>query len=163
MNLKIDPRGIPSEGYVIEGQLPASFFDLDPSDSAQAISPLEYSLTITRDEDDLIFYGDVAATFELECGRCAEKYQTRISLSPYGQNIEIENQEPIDLTTILREDTLLALPTYPRCEQGNLSPRECPAEGRFSHEQEDLPNEASPADSQTWEALDQLKNNLKRN
>lgn len=163
MNLKIDPRGIPSEGLHVEGQLPVTIFALSEDDPARPVSPLDYQLTVMRDENDLIVHGHLGATFELTCGRCAERFQTRVELQTYGLDVEIENEDPIDLTIYLREDILLALPTYPRCETGNVTLRECPAEGKFSPETEPLGTELDEvADRNVWGTLDQL-NNLKRN
>jgi len=163
MNLKIDPHGLPDDGLFIEGSQPSSFFDLPATDLTQAVSKLEYALNVVKDESDLIVTGTLAATFEMECGRCTERYQHRLEINDYVQEIELENDAPVDLTTWLREDILLTLPTYPRCENGNVQPRECPAEGSF----EDAPNSViiephQAEDKAVWEALDQLKN-LKRN
>jgi len=162
MSLTIDPRDLPDAGLYLEGHLPATLFDLHQEDHAAAKSPLDYNLHVLRDGNDIFLTGTVGATFQLECGRCAENYDTRIEISPYGQHIELENEALIDLTTILREDILLALPTYPRCEQGNLSPRKCPAEGRFESPQETLRAETAEAEQKVWGPLDQL-NNLERN
>jgi len=162
MSLIIDPRDLPNDGLHLEGHLPASLFELPEGDTSHPKSPLDYELDVLRDGNDIFLTGKIGATFELECGRCAEAYETRIEIYPYGQNIELENESPIDLTITLREDILLALPTYPRCEQGNLSPRQCPAEGRFDSQQEPLLDESPDAEQKVWGALDQL-NNLERN
>jgi uncharacterized metal-binding protein YceD (DUF177 family) len=163
MNLKIDLRGLPDDGLHLEGQLPVTLFALSEEDTALPVSPLEYCLDIQRQENDLFAHGQLAATFELTCGRCTERFQTRIEVDPYGLHLEIENEDPIDLTIYLREDILLALPTYPRCETGNVTPRECPAEGKFNPETEPTGTELDKAaDQKVWETLDQL-NNLKSN
>lgn len=163
MNLKVDPRGLPVEGLHLEGQLPASVFALAESDPTRPISPLKVNVNVVRDDDDLIVTGTLDATFELECGRCAERFQERFTLEPYEAVIPIENDHPIDLTTWLREDMLLALPPHPRCENGNVTPRACPAEGRFDPAANAAEDESGKAEgSRAWEALDQLSN-LKRN
>lgn len=163
MSLKIDPRGLPAEGLHLEGELPASIFELPEQGAIKAVTPLSYSLDVTRDEDDIIVLGSVEVTFELECGRCAERFHWRLEQPGFATDVLVENEQPIDLTTCLREDILLALPTHPRCETGNVTPRKCPAEGRFDptpeHSDADLHKEA---DKNVWGALDQL-NNLKRN
>lgn len=161
--LKIDPRHLPDEGLHLEGTQPSTFFGLAEKDTARAVSPLTYDLDIMRDDDDLIITGTLDATFEIECGRCNERFQQRVELTDYVTEMAIENDLPVDLTECLREDILLALPTYPRCEDGNVQPRECPAEGRFEAAPETVsiePNEAT--DKEVWNALDQLQN-LKRN
>lgn len=164
MNLKIDPRGLPPEGLHLEGHLPPTIFDLSPDDAVKPLSHMEWAIDVIKDEDDLIVTGRVSATFELECGRCTERFQYCVDLDPYGLDVPIENDEPLDLTTWLREDILLALPTHPRCENGNVTPRECPAEGRFDPVADDpAGEEPGNADGKkVWEALDQLSN-LKRN
>ncbi len=159
MELRIDPNTLPAEGLELEGSLPASVFALSENDQARPVSPLDYQLLVTKDDDGLLVTGTIAATFELECGRCTEPFQQRVEVTDYAQQIPLENGTP-DLTTWLREDILLALPTYPRCETGNVTPRECPAEGRFDASSEDEAPDAQGKN--TWEALDQLTN-LKKN
>jgi len=162
MNLKIEPRGLPIDGLHLEGQLPPAVFDLAEKDSARPISPMALKLDVTRDDNDLVVTGTVGATFELLCGRCAERFQQHVEFEDYELLVPIENDQPIDLTTWLREDILLALPTHPRCENGNVTPRECPAEGRFEAPADAAEGESGQAgDSRVWEALDQLSN-LKR-
>lgn len=163
MNLKIDPRGLPPEGLHLEGQLPPSVFELSADDPAKPASPLVLSLDVIRDEDDLVVTGSLGATFGLQCGRCTEPFEHRVELTDYDLVIPVENDHPIDLTNWLREDILLALPTHPRCETGNVTLRECPAEGRFdlaTGTPRDEPEQAE--NSNVWEALDQLSN-IKRN
>ena len=163
MNLKVDPRNLPEEGIHLEGTLPASVFALSEADAVHAVSPLSYSLDVTRDEKDLFVTGTIGATFDVECGRCGERFQFRQEEPGYVLDVPLENEDAIDLTTWLREDILLALPTYPRCETGNVTPRRCPAEGRFEPAPEssgDEPHEET--DATVWEALDKL-DNLKSN
>lgn len=163
MSLKIEPRGLPAEGLHLEGDLPSSLFDLPEQDIIKAVTPLSYNLDVTRDEDDIIVMGNIEVTFELECGRCAERFLLRLEQPGYATDVPVENEQPIDLTTCLRDDILLALPTHPRCETGNVTPRKCPAEGRFDPTPEDSDAELhKEADKNVWGALDQL-NNLKRN
>ena len=77
-------------------------------------------------------------------------------------DVPVENGRAIDLTTWLREDILLALPTHPRCESGNVTQRQCPAEGRFDTATDIPRDEPLEEDRDVWKALDQL-DNLKRN
>jgi uncharacterized metal-binding protein YceD (DUF177 family) len=162
MSLRIDPNGLPVDGLHLEGHLPPGVFGLKPEDASRAVSPLEYDLTVTRDENDLFVQGWIAATFDLECGRCAERFESRVALDPYVLDVPIEKQTSIDLTTWLREDMLLALPTFPRCESGNVTPRKCPAEGRFDPAGSSTRNAPPKEETDVWKALDQL-DNLKRN
>lgn len=153
----VDPRNIPDEGLTLNGSLPATIFDLDSQDTTQAAGPLNYDITVIRDEDSLIITGEISALFELQCGRCTERFQTEITLNPYGQDIPLENDSHVDLTSTLREDILLALPNYPRCETGTVTPRECPADGQFDAPQESPESQSDqPENGKVWEALDHL-------
>ena len=162
MSLRIDPNGLPEDGLHIEGRLAPAVLGLKPEDEVRPVSHLEYDLNVTRDEDGLIVLGRIAATFDLACGRCAERFQLRMDLPQYVLDVPVENGGAIDLTTWLREDMLLALPTFPRCETGNVTPRQCPAEGRFDPATETVRDAPQEEDGEVWKALDQLEN-LKRN
>ncbi len=162
MSLRIDPKGLPEEGLHIEGHLAPAVFGLKPDDEVRAVSHLEYDLNVTCDEDGLIVQGRIVATFDLACGRCAERFQLRMDLPAYALDVPFENAGAIDLTSWLREDMLLALPTFPRCEMGNVTPRECPAEGRFAPATEIVRDAPQEEDGEVWKALDQL-DNLKSN
>lgn len=153
--LFIDLRHFPAEGVHREGTLPIAFFDLAASDPVRPKSPLVYALDIRRDDDELIMTGEIRATFSLECGRCTERFDYLLDVPDFLLEVPLENAQTIDLTEPLREDILLALPSYPRCEDGNINPRACPAEGRFHEPVSDQP---PPQDDKgVWDVLDKLK------
>jgi len=152
----IDLRSLPDGGKDISGQEIPAFFALDPKDSIQAVSPLKYDLHIERDGKELLITGSLDATFSLECGACMERFDYRVELPDYASEIEIAKDDTINLTDTIREDTLLALPSYPRCEAGNVQPRQCPAEGRFEPVLETAPDEPQSAGPGVWEALNKL-------
>ena len=157
---KIDLRHLPEEGKEISGTLPPQFFDLAETDDIKATSPLQFDLNVMKDDKDLIVTGHVEADFELLCGRCLQRFGQRIELADYETEMQIEDRsETIDLTDAIREDILLALPSYPRCENGNIDPRECPAQGKFEPAiDESAPDElAGPQAPGVWNVLDQLK------
>ena len=153
-SLIVELRNLPEGGIHREGTMPVSFFGLEASDPVRPTSPLTYSLDIERDGKELIAQGSVKTTFNLECGRCAERFGYALDLPDFTLEVPVENALTIDLTEPLREDILLALPSYPRCEDGNITPRACPAEGRFA---EPVSAEPPPQeDKGIWDALDQL-------
>jgi uncharacterized metal-binding protein YceD (DUF177 family) len=77
----------------------------------------------------------------------------------YELDLPLEGEGSIiDLTEAIRDDILVALPPYPRCEDGNIEPRECPAQGRFDSVPAALPDEPPAGDKAVWNVLDQLKN-----
>ncbi len=154
--LFIDLRALPDGGQDLSGQEPPAFFALDDQDSIKAITPLTYALHVEREDGELLVSGSLEATFNLECGCCLELFEQRLSLPHYHASIEIEKDTTINLTDTLREDILLALPSYPRCEDGNVRPRQCPAEGRFERVLETAAEEPQSADPGVWEDLNKL-------
>lgn len=156
---RIDLSKLPSDGKEIEGTIVPAFFDLAPTDTIQATGPLNYQLKVERDGKDLLLLGEVSAQFELECGRCLGRFAYRTEMPHYHAEIPIENEDAtIDLTETIREDILLALPSYPRCEDGNVEPRVCPEEGRFEVPADAGSEEPAGQDTAVWDVLDQLKN-----
>ncbi|HBJ85882.1 MAG TPA: hypothetical protein DDZ88_18825 [Verrucomicrobiales bacterium] len=152
----IDIRSLPEGGKDIAGQEPPSFFGLAADDPIQPLSPLKYELHLEKDGDDLLVTGRLEILFGLECGRCLERFEHRVELSNYATELEIAKDGTINLTDTIREDTLVALPSYPRCEDGNVRPRQCPAEGRFEPALETAADEPQSAGPGVWEALNKL-------
>jgi uncharacterized metal-binding protein YceD (DUF177 family) len=155
---QIDLRHLSADGRQITGTLPPSFFDLSPTDTAQVESPVSYDLQIVRDGEDLVVTGTLRAEFSLECGRCLERFLHCVDIADYQAEVPIEKEGTMDLTDLVREDILLALPNFPRCEDGNVDLRDCPAEGRFDTAESPLATETPIADGGVWNTLDQLKN-----
>ena len=154
---QFDIRNLPDDGKQVTGTLPASFFQLPEKDSAIATSPLTYDLNILRDDKDIIVTGSLEATFSLECGRCLEHFTHQVEMPDYQTEATIEKETTMDLTDLIREDILLTLPNFPRCENGNVDLRDCPAEGRFESAESSVPLKMPGADQGVWNALDQLK------
>lgn len=152
----LDLRSLPHDGKHIEGSVLPSFFALSPDDPVRAVAPLRYSLDIRIDGKDIIVTGSLAAVFSLECGRCTERFEHEVAVEDYLLEMPLENNQTMDLTEAIREDILLALPSYPRCEDGNISSRACPAEGRFQSDEASA--EPQGGDRGVWDALDKLKN-----
>ena len=155
---QFDIRNLPTEGKQLTGTLQGSFFQLPENDPVKAVSPLEFDLNAVRDGKDIIVTGSLLATFELQCGRCLERFLHQVDLPNYEAELPIEKETTMDLTDMVREDILLTLPNFPRCEDGNVEPRDCPAQGKFDpSELAAEADEAPGADRGVWNALDKLK------
>ena len=156
--LIIDPRNIPLEGKRLVGTLPVSLLAIRETDPIRPTGPIEFDLHATRDDDDIVVSGTLHAPFSLDCVRCLQPLDYVVEVLDYKIEVPIENDQIIDLTEGLREDILLTLPSYPRCEDGNVNLRECPAESQFAPDSEDEPDQP-PTESRTaaWDVLDKLK------
>lgn len=156
--LLIDLRQLPEEGKSLEGELPASWLELRPDDSVKASGPVIYSLRVERDGSDLLVSGRLDASFDLECGRCLGLLKRRALLPHYHAQLPVGEADTIDLTEAVREDILLTIPNFPRCEDGNIEPRSCPAFGRFDSPDPSEGSQPPPGPpSGVWDRLDQLK------
>ena len=88
-----------------------------------------------------------------------ELFEKTINLDNHSVLTAIEGNSTIDLTNALREDIILALPNFLKCDQGDEKNEPCPASGKFSeglnagNSGEESTNDAP---SKQWEALDQF-------
>ncbi|MEM7145191.1 MAG: hypothetical protein AAF591_08640, partial [Verrucomicrobiota bacterium] len=142
----------------LEGELPVEVLQID-GDEVRAASPLKYRLQASLQENDLLVNGAISAAFQLRCVRCLEFFEKAVSIEPFTLLEPFENQASIDLTERLREDILLDLPGYPRCEMAD-SPRECKPFGTILTENDYHPateNETPEQEKQIWSALDDWK------
>lgn len=161
----VDIRTIPENGSIpLQGNLEEDICNLPEDDPAQPVSPLTYKVEASLVLDNLLLRGDFAITFKLHCIRCLSPFDHRVLLADHALLAPIESGSSIDLTDALREDIILALPSFPRCDQGSSDvskeTRKCPAAGNF--ETEDVfapldPEQEKDGGSDTWGALDNLK------
>jgi len=146
-----DSQEIPAEGLALEGEISDDIFQLRPEDGITPTSPVSFRARAYVIDGDLVIEGDFACEFELECARCLEKFLFPVNLSAHDLTENLENPAEADLTEALREDILLALPVYPRCEEGKI-PRQCPAEGKFD------PTKQSPPEAESGQSGEELPN-----
>lgn len=156
-SLVIELVNLPEEGKAYEGELDQALYDL-PERDAQPTGPLYYDLTVQRFEDELLVRGYLSSPFEFTCVRTNKKFIQTISLEEFTQSFEIEESN-VDLTEALREEVLMAFPSYPRCDEGD-EPMECNIDERYlavDKDPEDGVDEAPQSKSDDrWDALDQL-------
>lgn len=154
--LIVDPRAVPPEGLALAGAVAHDVFELAADDWARPRPPLEYAISVHRSGDLLLIEGSVASRFQLQCARCLEWFDDLIRLEPYQAEVEIEDETAnVDLTVRIREDILLALPGFPRCEDSVLEPRDCPA-GEILRQLGEQAVPPGERDDDVWGALDQI-------
>ncbi len=146
---------IPHEGALLTGEADASFLNAEDG-SVLAATPLAYNLQADIQEDEIFLDGWVEVGLDLRCDRCLEPFRKTVRLDPYRVAEILQNLDPADLTARLRDDILLDLPGYPKCENAD-NPRECPAIALVAPDTEFRPIEAPQADNTAWEALDGLQ------
>ena len=161
MPLTITVDNIPSTGLQLEGQLEEDIFQLSES-AIRYDGPVSYNLTAYVEDGCAILSGTLKAPFTLECTRCLTPFPYTVDLPEYSARLPLENAGIVDLTDQFREDILLALPGYPKCEQATGDSRPCPQAGSFDGTDRDPSGENADSGasgrSEVWDILDQFPN-----
>ena len=92
--------------------------------------------------------GKLEQDFDLVCSRCGKDFDDTVKVGDFTASFEIpENSPEVDLTEEIRESIILALPTYPVCDET------CPGIEQ---------TETMPSDDR-WNVLDSLNKGEKEN
>ncbi len=147
--MKVHLNQIPPEGLHIEGEESASILDLDAGNLRPA-SAIRYDLDVGTSDGGLFATGSLELDLHAECGSCLEQFVYPLRIDDFAMQMELTGAETVDLTPQVREDTLLALPAYPRCDwNGSKACKGPPALEKIAAAGE----EPAP----TWAELDKLK------
>lgn len=149
--MKVHLRQIPADGLHLEGEEDCPIPEV-ASDGIVCAGPLRYSLELGISEGSLWANGSLAQPIEIECVACLEKFVHVIEVRDFALHTELTGPEVIDLGPFIREDILLNLPAYPRCDRDGG--RVCPAPPATKAPDEPEGLAVPPPD---WSALDKLK------
>jgi uncharacterized protein len=147
--MKIHILQIPEEGKHVEGEDPACVFALE-EETVEAVAPLAYSLDVGLSDGGLFATGEISTVFRMQCVTCLEYFELPVVVDDFACQVELTGREEVDLTDLLREDILLALPPHPHCDGTGLHTCSGPPKSA----QKTLPTE-SPR--KVWGDLDRLK------
>ncbi len=146
--MKLHLQQIPAEGLHVEEAIPSVQLELPP-EGMRPVGPLHCSLDLGLSGGGLFATGSFELEMEFDCVGCLTPFRRTIRVDDFAVQMELAGPETVDLTPYLREDTLLALPSHPRCDwEGNSA---CPGPGSGAPG-EPPGSTASPA----WGVLDQL-------
>ncbi len=150
--MKIDPRKIPESGLTLQGSLPVADYAI-PAENITGWSTLDYSLQVNRNGSEITVTGTLEASFQIQCARCLDPIPWKLEIKDFCQILSVPEEAVADLTPLIREDIILALPLAPRCELDSAG--RCPRSGRvFAPGKDDL---AEKRRATVWRDLDQLK------
>ncbi len=109
---KLDP-----DGEQLTGTEPVEILALAPTDPVQVKGPIDYDFFAQVVDKELLVMGSLTVKVAAACGRCAEKFSTKVTISDFLRAFESSaEKDEIDLTDDIREEVLLHLPRYPVCE-----------------------------------------------
>jgi uncharacterized metal-binding protein YceD (DUF177 family) len=161
MPLIVNLQHLVRHGISLKGELPVEELDLDVNDEMiQANSPLEYSLQVEKLEDSLLVQGRLTIKLDCRCVKCLEPCPYVVTLDPWachlplsGEDAVSVNNDCVDLTPHIREDTLLEFPQHPVCKSGCDGLKL----GRSTSKTKPVPPQSHGESSSTWSELDKLK------
>jgi len=137
--LTIDVTRLDPEGEELSGEV--DVIDLD-EEFVHPFGGVRYRLNAQVFGTELLVRGRLEQDFDLVCSRCGKDFDTTIKVEDFTTSVEIaEDAQEVDLTAEVRESIILALPTYPICDEA------CPGIEQKSEKPED----------DRWGALDKLK------
>ena len=147
----------PEEGLKLHGEADGAIFGIDDT-GATSISPLNYELEARLYDTELLVQGNLYASFRLRCDRCWDEFDYEAAAEQIALSYDTKGKSVIDITEDLREELLLELPGYPKCE---LSGKKCKINdtiGDFRLDKDPQSGVESPAPSgqSVWDALDQF-------
>jgi uncharacterized protein len=147
--MKVHLRQIPDEGLHLEGEEDCPIPELEAEDVICA-GRMRYSLDVGVSDGALWGNGTLAQPVTVRCVACLEQFVHTIDVPDFALHTDLGGPEVIDLTPFAREDILLNLPAYPRCDR--TGERVCPAP-QLTRDQSDASEQQRKPD---WSALDKL-------
>lgn len=126
MPLLVNLRHLDNRNLTLEGELTPEELEIDDRDEMiRATQPLRYELEIQLLDQSLLVRGRLEMTLDCQCVRCLKPFKYKMVLPDFATHLPLEGEEAVavsgdsvDLTPILREDTLLEFPQHPLCKPG---------------------------------------------
>ena len=157
--MKLHLHQIPADGLHFEGAESSKILDLHEP-GIRPLSDIRYALDVGLSDGGLFATGTLGLDLELECVACLDRFSYPLAVPDFACQLELTGAESVDLTDLVREDIVLALPPHPHCDwngervcQGALlrAKAEATADSRTETDE--------TATRRVWGALDQLKIN----
>ena len=147
--MKIHLKQIPADGLHLEGEEDCPVPELAEQD-VHCAGPLSYNLDLGISEGALWANGSLSQPVRLRCVSCLEPFEHNIDVHAFALHRELHGPESVDLTPFMREDILLNLTPYPRCDRDG---------GRVCKGARPIQEASPPKDDPkpAWSALDKLK------
>lgn len=154
MSLNIDLKHLEKGARKYKGLLLKNRMETR-DDLMKPASDLAYDFEVELIGRNLFLKGIVQQVFGFLCARCLSAFEKNICINDWNRNISLFDEDTImienacfDLTPILCEDMLLALPQHPLCE------KDC--RGLKGMMNEATSQKSKQVRKSTWAALDEL-------
>ncbi len=147
----------PEEGLHLVGEVDGAIFGIDDAD-LRCTGPLSYDVEVQLYDTELVLRGRVSAPFRLRCVRCLAEFDYELEIDELTLSADVKNKLSVDLTDELREELVLELPAYPKCELVDAECKINDSFGDFRLAKDPQPgvDSATPSGESVWDALDSL-------
>ena len=150
-------ESFPEQGLTCSGEVDSSILALQDS-GLRSCGPIHYRLEAQLFDRELVVRGRLTAPFIMRCDRCLDEFEHTVSVEDLTLSFEVAEDLAIDITDSLREELILALPAYPKCE---IADKECQildinSDFRLDKAPLSGVNSATPSGESVWDALDQF-------
>ena len=156
--ITISLEDFPAEGLHLCDEVDSSILAL--KDGGQhPTGPISYELDAQLYDNELVVSGHVSVPFRMRCERCLAEFDYTVQVDELSISLEILEEIPaVDITDAVREELILALPSYPKCE---LADKECQihdiiGDFRLDKAPSSGVDSATPSGKSVWDALDQF-------
>ena len=145
----------------LQGELTAEELELtDVDELVRLAEPIKYELVAELLPDSVLVQGQLRSNLACQCARCLRPFTQKLELPDWICNLPLEGEDKVtvsndcvDLTSYIREDTLLAFPQHPLCEPGC---RGLLGRDHDSHKAAGMEEQANQTSS-AWTELNKLK------
>lgn len=150
-------EAFPEAGLPCCGEVDGSILALDDS-GIRHTGPISFELEAQLFDNELVVRGSASVPFRMRCDRCLQEFDYTLRVDALTLSFEVQDDPAIDITDELREELILALPAYPKCE---LSGKECQINDiidDFRLDKAPLPGVdcATPSGKSVWDALNDI-------
>ena len=147
----------PESGLRCCGEVDSSILGIDNA-GIRSAGPIRYELEAQLYDTELVVRGSVAAPFVMRCDRCLAEFEHTVEVKDVTLSFEVPDAPTLDITEEVREELILALPAYPKCE---LTGGECQIHDindDFRLDKAPSPGVdcATPSGDSVWQALDKF-------
>ena len=158
MLIKVNLKLLEKKPALLDGEVP--FGDLAPDFKDELVrvkAPVVYHLEVEEEPQGVHVVGRLETTLDCGCVRCLQNFDFPLVLEGLdtlgvfeGEDALVRDGDFADLTPMVREEILLALPTHPLCKDDcrGLQQTTDARDNRFS---------VSPSSDPVWGPLDNLK------
>lgn len=133
--LIINLKKLQEQPQAIKGIIEPELLDLDSLDVViRILGPVSYDIEVSWAGKGIMIQGDLEMPIECTCVKCLTEFKETIRLISWSTYAEVGGEdglptdsESVDITPIVREELLFALPAHPVCSsncQGYCQPEE---------------------------------------